>query len=241
MTVDHDHVRRFYDLEYYGADRASTASWHTKRVAGQLGDLRGKAVLDVACGAGEWLEELARRGARTAGVDISAVGIERCRNRVPDAELFCCAAEELPFDDNIFDIVTCLGSLEHFLDERRALLEMCRVARQDGQILLLVPNAGFLTRRLGLYQGTEQTVVKEDVKSLVEWEELFSSVGLRVAERWRDLHVLSRSWIGRGAWPNWPLRLLQAIALPLWPLPWQYQVYYLCRIEGCVREIDQGK
>jgi hypothetical protein len=49
-----------------------------------------------------------------------------------------------------------------------------------------------------------------------------------VKARWKDLHILSTAWIFRGAYYEWPLRAAQAVALPFWPLSWQYQVYYLC-------------
>jgi SAM-dependent methyltransferase len=228
--LSHDDVRRFYDVEYYGAAaHDGSPSWHVRSVANRLGDLTGKTALDVACGEGQWLAELARRGAVVAGIDISARALERCRDRLPAADLREGVAEELPFADRQFDLVTCLGSLEHFIDQPKALSEMRRVARADANFLILVPNAGFLTRRLRLYGGTQQIAIKEDVKPLQAWEELFARVGLSVERRWRDLHVLSPEWIARGPWPGRALRLLQALVLPFWPVGWQYQVYFLCR------------
>ena len=108
---------------------------------------------------------------------------------------------------------------------------MVRVAKREAIFLLLVPNADFLTRRLGLYGGTQQAEVREDVRTLAGWEGLFDSTGLRVTRRWRDLHVLSWSWIAQGKWYSWPCRAAQALALPFWPLSWQYQVYHLCEIK----------
>jgi hypothetical protein len=70
--------------------------------------------------------------------------------------------------------------------------------------------------------------VKEQALSLLRWQELFESAGLRVKARWKDLHILSTAWIFRGPYHQWPLRAAQAVALPFWPLNWQYQVYYLC-------------
>ena len=105
---------------------------------------------------------------------------------------------------------------------------MIRTAKPDAMFLLLVPNAGFLTRRLGLYAGTHQAAMREEIRSLQAWQELFASAGLCVIKRWKDLHVLSLSWITQGPWYQWPLRAAQALALPFWPLSWQYQVYHLC-------------
>jgi hypothetical protein len=108
---------------------------------------------------------------------------------------------------------------------------MVRVAKPGAVFLLLVPNSGFLPLRLRLYSGTQQADVREEVRSLSEWRKLFDNAGLRVRYRWKDLHVLSPSWIFRGAWYSWPLRAAQAAVLPFWPLSWQYQVYHLCTIK----------
>ena len=75
---------------------------------------------------------------------------------------------------------------------------MKRVAKPDAKFLLLVPNAGFLPRRLGLYGGTEQASVREEMLSLQQWQSLFDTRGLTGEHRWRDLHVLSLAWIFRG-------------------------------------------
>ena len=227
--VGHDQVRHFYDHEYYvGVEDVMPLPWQVRRIAARLGDLQEREVVDIACGTGQWLSELARRGARVAGVDISSRAVEQCRRRLPQADIRLGVAETLPFDDGRFDFVTCLGSLEHFLDQPRALREMRRVAKSNARFLILVPNAGFLTRRLGLYRGTGQVAIRETVRPLEEWTALFRDAGLEVRARWRDLHPLSVTWIMQGSWCTWPLRAVQALALALWPLRWQYQVYFLC-------------
>lgn len=228
-SVGHDEVRKFYDNEYYAdAGVRRGLPWHMRRVADRMGGMNGRKVLDVACGTGEWLAELADRGARTAGIDISSRAVEQCRRRLPEADIREGVAEQMPFEDGYFDLVTCLGSLEHFLDQPRALREMRRVAKPGATLLILVPNAGFLTRRLGLYGGTRQVTIRETVRSLEEWRMLLRDAGLEVCARWRDLHPLSAAWIFQGSINTRLLRLAQALALSLWPLRWQYQVYFVC-------------
>ena len=224
-------VRDFYNQNYYAQSEATHEhwTWHDRVIAGRLGDLRGKHVLDVACGLGQWLDLLHGQGARVSGIDISQRAIEQCRHRLPEGDFRVGPAETLPFADASFDLVTCMGSLEHFLDKPAALREMLRVAAPGARFLILVPNAGFLTRRLGLYRGTQQTKIREDVCTLDEWDSLFQAAGLVVERRWRDLHTLDRDWIVMGPPWTWPLRTLQALALPLWPLSWQYQVHHYCR------------
>jgi ubiquinone/menaquinone biosynthesis C-methylase UbiE len=227
--LDHDAVREFYDDFYYrDLIKRNSPKLHLRRLARRFEPWSGRRALDVGCGPGGWLQTIAERGAITAGIDISEVALEVCRSAVPEAELHCGPAERLPFADRQFDFISCLGALEHFLDSEASLEEMIRVAKPNASILLLVPNADFLPRRLGLYNGTLQAAVKEQALSPLEWQELFQSAGLRVKARWKDLHILSTAWIFRGAYYEWPLRAAQAVALPFWPLSWQYQVYYLC-------------
>jgi SAM-dependent methyltransferase len=121
--------------------------------------------------------------------------------------------------------------LEHFINPNKALNEMIRVAKKDAVFLILVPNKDFLTRKIGLFYGTNQVDAKEDVKTLDEWGELFKASGLTVKERWKDLHVLSWEWISSSQWYAIPIRAIQAISLVFWPLSWQYQVYHLCTIQ----------
>lgn len=53
-----------------------------------------------------------------------------------DAELFRADAEELPFRDNIFDVVFHLGAFNLFPDKKRALDEMIRVAKPGARIVI---------------------------------------------------------------------------------------------------------
>jgi SAM-dependent methyltransferase len=222
-------IKRFYDTEYYRDSRTpTTVTSHHRRLVRRLGIGAGTRVLDIACGRGDWLLAAHERGATVAGIDLSDRAIAHCREAMPDGEFAIGPAETLPFGDAGFDFVTCLGSLEHFIDKPGALREMQRVATQDARFLLLVPNAGFLTRRLGLYGGTNQKGVKEDVYSLGAWARLFADAGLKIDTRWADLHVLSWDWIRKSHPIMWPLRALQAFALAVWPLGWQYQVFFLC-------------
>ena len=225
-----DEMKSYYDGVYYAdAGKPLQSNAHLERLRNKIGVTAGDAVLDVACGLGEWLHACLEVGAQVAGVDLAERAIEYCQKHMPGGEFQAGPAERLPFSDDQFDVVSCLGSLEHFVDPVIALKEMRRVAKADAQFLILVPNADFLTRKLGLFGGTNQKDAREVVRTLAEWEALFLAAGLTVAARWKDLHVLSWRWISMNGWLAAPLRALQALALPLWPLKWQYQVYFLCQ------------
>ncbi len=224
-----DASKAFYDTSYHqDSTPPRIISKHYQNLAKRLAVYPGEKVLDVACGTGEWLLAAQHRGAIVKGIDLSEKAIGACREAMPEAEFMVGKAEVLPFPDQTFDLITCLGALEHFIDMDAAIAEMIRVGKPNARYVILVPNADFLTRRLGFFQGTNQAMIKEEVLSLEAWRELFERSGLTVNQCWADLHVLSKDWIMRGSWLQSLIRLTQALMLLVWPLRWQYQVYYLC-------------
>ena len=85
----------------------------------QLGDLRGKTVLDYGCGNGLSAVTLARAGARVFAIDISH-GLTKLTIMTSEAnsvsgQIHCvnAAGEWLPFKNNIFDAVYGLAILHH--------------------------------------------------------------------------------------------------------------------------------
>jgi SAM-dependent methyltransferase len=94
-------------------------------------------VLDVGCGSGRNLVDLARLGP-VAGVELSeqAAAVATARG-VADVRIG--PVESLPWTDETFDLVTCLDVLEHTPDDRLTLRELRRVTRSGGVLLLTVP------------------------------------------------------------------------------------------------------
>jgi SAM-dependent methyltransferase len=99
-------------------------------------------ILDVGCGTGANLEMLSQFGA-AEGVDVSPEALSFCRERgLNNVRLG--QAEQLPYSDNSFDIVTGLDVVEHLDDDVAGLREMARVLRPGGYALLFVPAFMFL-------------------------------------------------------------------------------------------------
>jgi len=228
----HADVAGFYNDQYYQGAATARVSSHLRQLAARIRPGRDHNILDIACGTGAWLHALSQYSENTVGMDISAKAIAVCRNTLTHDRFCIGLGEKLPFRNGSFDLVTCLGSLEHFLDQPLALKEIRRVAKPDAKILILVPNAGFLTYRLGLFKGTNQAGINETIRSVDEWVNMFEDAGLTVTEKWADLHVLNREWISKRGALHIPIRALQAFLLLLWPLQWQYQIYFQCRINS---------
>ena len=99
-------------------------------------------ILDVGCGTGANLKMLAEHG-RAEGVDISQQAVDFCHERGLESVKLG-AAEDLPYEDDSFDLVTALDVIEHLDDDVAGLREMRRVLRPDGRLLLFVPAFMFL-------------------------------------------------------------------------------------------------
>lgn len=93
-------------------------------------------ILDVGCGTGANLEMLAGFG-EAEGVDVSDDALEFCKAKNLKAHKGL--AEELPFADGSFDIVTALDVVEHLDDDVAGLKEMHRILKKGGKTLIFVP------------------------------------------------------------------------------------------------------
>ena len=100
----------------------------------------GASLLDVACGSGQLALWAARDGAKVTGVDIAANLIKRAQARA-NAEDFNARflegdAEDLPFEDATFDVVTSLIGAMFAPRPELVALELCRVCRRGGKIAM---------------------------------------------------------------------------------------------------------
>jgi SAM-dependent methyltransferase len=99
-------------------------------------------VLDLGCGPGNLLDDLAPHGA-VFGADYSADALGFCAAR-GFRRLFRADFHELPLRSESFDLVTAIDVIEHLADDRRAVRELYRVLRPSGLLVLSVPAFRFL-------------------------------------------------------------------------------------------------
>jgi ubiquinone/menaquinone biosynthesis C-methylase UbiE len=113
---------------------------YSRRLASVFADFvqldPGWRVLDVGCGPGALLSELASRvGAnRVAGADPSPSFVSACAERVPGADVRLAPAEALPWPDRSFDAVVSQLVVSFLEDADAGLREMARVVREGGVI-----------------------------------------------------------------------------------------------------------
>jgi len=105
---------------------------------------RGKAVLDVGCGAGVEVVRFARAGASTVGIDVSAQAVHLTRQNLGhqrlQAGLAVADGERLPFQDNTFDFIFAHGVVQYAADDRAVVAECRRVLKPGGTVVVQVYN-----------------------------------------------------------------------------------------------------
>ena len=100
-------------------------------------------VFDFGCGSGIFVEELAKDGFDSHGVDISAEAV-RFGELQGIKNLGVIDSHKLDFPSNTFDAIFTLDVLEHLEDEDWALKEMERVLKPGGIVIVMVPAYMFL-------------------------------------------------------------------------------------------------
>jgi SAM-dependent methyltransferase len=115
--------------------------WHRYHFASRW--VRGKRVLDVACGEGYGSALLARDALHVTGVDLSPAAIEHARNaygNLGNAQFVCAQCTRLPLADASIDVAVSFETLEHISGQEAFLDELARVLKPDGVLILSCPN-----------------------------------------------------------------------------------------------------
>jgi SAM-dependent methyltransferase len=191
------------------------------------------SLLDVSCGAGEVVRLAQQRGLNATGIDISEVVAGAAHRNVPaPARILTGAGEALPFASASFDVVTNIGSLEHFVDPALGVREMARVLRPEGRAHVLVPNTFSLLTNIWFAFRTGHTSIDSQpiqrYGARADWMLLLTQNGLvprGVAKFERPWPRLPADW---NYYLHHPKQLLHLIAAPVIPLNLAYCFLFVC-------------
>lgn len=152
-----DRIARRYDLLNRLLSCRRDMAWRNK-VAAYLPDRPNLRVLDVATGTADLLLSLLGKSKQVGfgiGIDMSPKMLELARVKIAGRKLddrvslVRADAERLPFPNNSFDVVTIGFGIRNISDVPKALSEMYRVLKPDGEVLILefsLPKNWFMQR-----------------------------------------------------------------------------------------------
>ncbi len=108
-----------------------------------LGDVGGRDVLEIGCGAAQCARWLTGQGARSVGLDVSHRQLQHGRRIDADSRVsvptVCATATALPFADGSFDVAfSAFGALQFVYDAGAAVAEVARVLRPGGRFAFSV-------------------------------------------------------------------------------------------------------
>ncbi|MEO8820162.1 MAG: class I SAM-dependent methyltransferase, partial [Ginsengibacter sp.] len=95
-------------------------------------------MLDIGCGSGLFATLAAKLCADVTGFDATEQLIKEAKLRNPSVYFLTGEMEELPFDDNIFDIVSGFNSFQYAADVKHALSEATRVLKDKGKLVVMI-------------------------------------------------------------------------------------------------------
>ena len=155
-------IKRWVMEEYYGYPSASPSGfrrsirrlilWPDK----MLREFRGRhilpwrgegKVLDVGCGCGGNLNTLQEQGWEVYGIEISELAAAHARNLV-GGQIHTGTLESAPFGHKMFDMIFMSHSLEHLPSPADALQRVHALLKDDGLLVVSVPNVYSLEVRL---------------------------------------------------------------------------------------------
>ena len=176
-----------YDRIYSGPGLRANSAYY-RWLLKLLSPKPNVSLLDVACGEGIFLREFAKsvKGALVYGLDISNKALLRAKVNVPFGYLVNGDGQHLPFTDEEFNYVSCLGGLEHYLDPEKGMQELCRVGKKDAFFCIVLPNSVSIDFLQYVVKNGAKPVedfqIIERKATRKEWEELLQKNGFEVVK-----------------------------------------------------------
>ncbi len=148
---------------------------------------KSNELLDIATGAGNVALAFAPYVSRVIALDLTPAMLEQtlktaAARGLENVEVVEGLAEDLPFDDSRFDIVTVRLAPHHYADIRQAIREMARVVKTHGKVLIVdttVPEDDSLDREINEIDKLRDNSHVRNYR-VSEWKAYLKAEGLRV-------------------------------------------------------------
>lgn len=175
------------------------ASEHLHRYAITIEIIKGKKVLDIACGEGYGSNLLAEYAEQVTGVDISeeaifhaAIAYKKENLRFKHGSVL-----NIPFNEETFDVVVCFETLEHVSNHQKMISELKRVLRPEGILIISTPEKSFYSDQPNYSNPFhEKELYKDEFIELIKSEFEFHQL---LYQKYLSGSLILSSQEGRGA------------------------------------------
>jgi len=130
-----------YDA-YYQTELGKKVDEIEKRIISNLiKDMPRYPMLELGCGTGHWSAFFIEEGFKLTGIDISKAMLRLAKQKDINADFYIANAQKLPFNSDSFQIVSSITMLEFVEDRDKVLLEIYRILKPGGWVILGCLNA----------------------------------------------------------------------------------------------------
>lgn len=156
-------------------------------------DWQEKIILDVGIGYGSFLSLLEQNGFKHLfGMDPFAKSIEMSRE-VTKADLRKGKLENeiWPFENQMFDVITCFDVVEHLIDPQVFFVNSKRYLKKEGIIILSTPNGQFpyYFRSIPFLGITDRNPTHFNIHEPSYWTKLAENCGFTIIKEWKGEHL----------------------------------------------------
>lgn len=193
----------------------------------------GESYLDVSCGQAELPRLAQQQGIRAHGMDLSHNALITGHTLMRAHNLVTANSQQIPYQSNSFDVISNIGSLEHYLDMAQAVREMARVLKPDGRALILVPNTFSLLTNvwIAFRQGRTSIDPYQPIQryaARIEWQELLEENGLNVIKTLKYERERPRTWPDFMDYARRPKQMARLLLTPFIPLNLAWSFVFMC-------------
>ncbi|MEK7658911.1 MAG: class I SAM-dependent methyltransferase [Patescibacteria group bacterium] len=160
--------------------------------------IKGTKVLDLGCGAGEFLHELEKKGCEVWGADLDEENIKIAKDNFGLKNVFSLVFDDFFKMENLpkFDIITFFETFEYLDDPLKFIQNVKRLLKEDGKIILSVPYRGRMLANLNHWDFPPHHLTRWN-----EWaiSNLFNKCGFKINNIFyvEEFKILLESVVGK--------------------------------------------
>ncbi len=159
LKLEKDLSTDLKEIPFVGASRSNNCVRTISVISNKLkalSSLKGAILLDVGCGDGSFTLALSEGFTDVYAIDVQKENIFSFRSKVSGDNRFKISemsASQMNFPDNYFDTILSIETIEHIPELTKAIMEMYRVLKPGGELIITCPNRLFPFENHGIRLG----------------------------------------------------------------------------------------